>query len=99
MFPNPDDDGDSWPPNPSAGPNPNFDPGSLPAGITVEELRGVRLRWGHMFHPSVVNKEGLSRLNLAQLLPYPEKPRLNGVLVAVVGHDPEVFAEHNEMVR
>ncbi|KAB8349819.1 hypothetical protein FH972_023832 [Carpinus fangiana] len=90
MFPNPD--------------SPSFPgPSSLPDGVTEEEVRDTRLKYGKMFHPSVVNAEGLSRRNLAELLPHSNTPILKsgdldgkGPLLLVVGHDPEWFAKEGE---
>lgn len=77
-----------------------FDPADLPSGITPELLRETREKYGKIFHPSVPNKEGLSRRNLAQLLPYSNAPKLvgadgDGLHLTVVGHDWDTFAEQS----
>ncbi|KZF22913.1 hypothetical protein L228DRAFT_247329 [Xylona heveae TC161] len=76
----------------------DFDANALPKGVTVEDIRVACEKSGAMFHPSVPNSEGLSRRNLAQLLPYSDGPQLvgprNGTpLLTVVGHDWEAFAQ------
>lgn len=85
-----------WP-NPDA---PDFDPHTLPAGVSADDVRDTRERYRQMFHPDVPNNEGLSRRNLARLLPYSDGPRLEGYLgrgpyLTVVGHDWETFAEQS----
>ncbi|KAI9812739.1 MAG: hypothetical protein M1827_004495 [Pycnora praestabilis] len=82
-----------WPDSKAAG----FAPQDLPDGVSVEGLEIARDTHGKLFHPSVPNKEGLSRRNLAELLPHSDTPKLQGPrdgtpLVTVVGHDPESFA-------
>lgn len=85
----------------SAYPDPgaaDFDPTSLPAGVTVENLRITRAGMRRIFHPDVGNKEGFSRHNFPALLPDSDKPLLEGPsgsspFVTVVGHDFDVFAE------
>ncbi len=87
-----------WWPNPDLdGFNPEVD---LPADVSVEVLREQRARFASSFHPDVANREGLSRRNLAQLLPYSDSPRLvgpdgRGPWVTVVGHDFEKFADES----
>ncbi|KAF2197455.1 alpha/beta-hydrolase [Delitschia confertaspora ATCC 74209] len=85
-----------WP-NPDA---PDFDPRLLPSETTVEELRETRRKYRETFHPSVPNMEGLSRRNLAQLLPNSDRPKLEGKAgegpyLTVVAHEWEKFAEEN----
>ena len=67
--------------------------------VTEEVLREQRAKFAAIFHPSVPNKEGLSRRNLAQLLPYSDHHRLgvegNRPWVTVVGHDFDAFAEES----
>lgn len=87
MFPDPDDA--------------SFDESALPDGVTSEDLRHARLMFGKVFHPSVRNPEGLSRRNLAALLPLSDSPKLRGPdgqgpLLIVVGHDPDWFAKEGE---
>jgi hypothetical protein len=53
-----------------------------------------------MFGPDVPNSEGLSRRNLATLLPDSDKPKLEGYngespYLTVCGHDWETFAEQS----
>ena len=87
-----------WP-DPDA---PGFDPHTLPNGVTADEVRGTREKYRKMFHPDVPNMEGLSRRNLATLLPESEGPKLEGwggagPYLTVVGHDWETFAEQSCM--
>ncbi|KAJ4294004.1 hypothetical protein N0V90_007693 [Kalmusia sp. IMI 367209] len=79
----------------------DFDPNVLPPGSTIEDVRRTREAWGSMFHPSVPNDEGLSRRNLAKLLPNSDAPMLDGYhsegpYLTVVGHDWETFAQQSE---
>jgi hypothetical protein len=85
-----------WP-NPDA---PNFDPNTLPPGVSQDEVRATREKYRSMFHPDVPNKEGLSRRNLAALLPDADGPKLEGYggegpYVTVAGHDWATFAEQS----
>ncbi|KAJ4343620.1 hypothetical protein N0V95_006628 [Ascochyta clinopodiicola] len=85
-----------WP-NPDA---PGFDPHTLPGDVTADEVRETREKYRNMFHPDVPNMEGLSRRNLATLLPDADGPRLEGwggagPYLTVVGHDWETFAEQS----
>lgn len=85
-----------WP-NPDA---PDFNPHTLPDGVSEDEVRATREKYKSMFGPEVPNNEGLSRRNLAQLLPYSDAPPLEGYLgrgpyLTVVGHDWETFAEQS----
>lgn len=86
----------------------DFNPDVLPRGITVDQLRETREKYRELFHPSVRNDEGLDRRNIAALLPYADKPPLIGTgelrtvpragpWIAVVGHDPEKFAEDSRI--
>ncbi|KAL4953270.1 alpha/beta-hydrolase [Aspergillus filifer] len=84
-------------PDPDAG---DFNPASLPAGISPDDIRSEREGVRRIFHPSVGSKEGLSRLNLATLLPHSSSPNLtgpngSGTWITVVGHDFEAFVEEN----
>ncbi|KAI1758649.1 alpha/beta-hydrolase [Hypoxylon sp. FL1150] len=86
VFPDPDAEG--------------FDPAVLPGDATVEDLRHARAAYRAVFHPSVPNPEHLDRLNIAELLPYSDRPALQGPQkgrrgpwITVVGHDWETFAE------
>lgn len=86
-------DFDFWP-DPDAA---SFDVNQLPKDLTIEILREQRARFATMFSPNVENREGLSRRNLAELLPHSDSPRIigpdgNGPWVTVVGHDFEYFA-------
>lgn len=73
----------------------------LPRDVTVEVLREQRARFAAMFSHHVVNREGLSRRNLADLLPLSDGPKLLGPeqgqepWVTVVGHDFERFAQES----
>lgn len=85
-----------WP-DPDA---PDFDPHTLPCGVTADEVRETREKYRRMFHPDVPNMEGLSRRNLATLLPDSDGPLLEGwggagPYLTVVGHDWETFAEQS----
>ncbi|KAL8635157.1 MAG: hypothetical protein Q9228_007326 [Teloschistes exilis] len=90
---------DWWPDPDSEG----FDPKELPSDVTVQVLREQRAKFAAMFAPSVVNKEGLDRRNLADLLPYSDRPPLVGKgdrqpLLVIVEHDPERFAHESLQV-
>jgi pimeloyl-ACP methyl ester carboxylesterase len=77
---------------------PGFDGGTLPKDATVEEIRRVREQYKQRFHVSAPNPEGLDRRNLASLLPHANGPTLPGdPFITVVGHDPETFAQENEV--
>ncbi|KAI4121702.1 MAG: hypothetical protein LQ338_006214 [Usnochroma carphineum] len=86
-----------WWPDPESS---DFDPKELPEDVTVELLRKERAKFAAMFAPDVINKEGLDRRNLAELLPHSDEPLLPPLsgpgggrpLVTVVEHDPERFA-------
>jgi pimeloyl-ACP methyl ester carboxylesterase len=80
---------------------PGFAAGALPEGITPEALREARESVGRVFHPSVGSREGISRRNLATLLPASDAPVLRGPgslgpFVTVVGHDFDAFAGEAE---
>ncbi|KAI0974731.1 Alpha/Beta hydrolase protein [Xylaria arbuscula] len=81
--------------------SPEFDPGSLPQGVTPDMLYETRNKFRQVFHPSVKNPEGLDRRNLATLLPDADRPSLShgyagrAPFVTVVGHDPEWFAKES----
>ncbi|KAF2086549.1 alpha/beta-hydrolase, partial [Saccharata proteae CBS 121410] len=84
MFPDPDDA--------------QFDPSTLPTGISVEQLRDTRAKYKAMFHPSVPNNERFDRRHLNQQLPHANTPKLVGPdgigpRLTVVGHDWNEFAE------
>jgi len=67
--------------------------------VTLDVLREQRAKFAAIFQPSVVNKEGLSRRNLAELLPFSDRPSLGAEgdrpWVTVVGHDFDAFAEES----
>lgn len=74
----------------------------LPEGVTEKGLRETRAKYRQVFHPVsgiMGQAEGLSRKNLAELLPYSDKPLLRfeeggmGPWVTVVGHGFKRFAE------
>ena len=83
---------DFWP-DPDA---PGFDKQAIPDDVSVEVLREQRAKFAAIFKPDVVNREGLSRRNLIQLLPHSDAPLLchqgERPWVTVVGHDFEAFA-------
>ena len=87
---------DLWP-NPEA---PGFDRRELPDDCSVEVLREQRAKFAAIFHPENVNREGLSRRNLAKLLPYSDRPKLgiegNRPWVTVVGHDFDSFRDESQ---
>lgn len=88
------DSQDMWP-NPDA---PDFHSGTLPDGVSEDDIRQTRKAYKDMFHPDVPNNEGLSRRNLAELLPDADSPKLEGYLgrgpyLTIVGHDWDTFAE------
>lgn len=74
-------------------------PEDLPHEVTDDILRQQRAKFATMFHPTISNKEGLSRRNLAKLLPHSDSPMLgNGgdrPWVTIVGHDFDAFAEES----
>lgn len=86
-------------PDPDA---PGFDPTSLPDGVTVDAIRAARAYMQRVFHPSNGSREGLSRKNLAQLLPDSDGPKLQGPdggpWVTVVGHEFEAFKTEFEQM-
>ena len=85
-------------PNPDAA---DFDKSQVPEDVTVEVLRQQRAKTLAIFSPAIANKEGLSRRNLPELLPWSDRPVLNShgkkLWITVLGHDFETFAE--ETVR
>ncbi|KAI4172361.1 MAG: hypothetical protein LQ343_003620 [Gyalolechia ehrenbergii] len=90
-----------WWPDPDSK---DFDPEELPADVTIEVLREQRAKFAAMFAPDVINKEGLDRRNVADLLPHSDRPSLSGPggkrpLLTVVEHDPEKFALESLRVR
>ncbi|KAL8988923.1 MAG: hypothetical protein Q9169_008478, partial [Polycauliona sp. 2 TL-2023] len=83
-----------WWPDPDSK---DFDPTELPADVTIEILREQRTKFAKFFAPDVINKEGLDRRDLAELLPYSERPVLapshgHSPILTVVEHDPQRFA-------
>ena len=78
----------------------DFREGDLPADVSVDLLREQRAKFLAIFGPQVANREGLSRRNLAQLLPDSDGPKLvgpdgKGPLLTVAGHDFETFAQES----
>lgn len=89
-----------WWPDPDSG---NFNPGELPEDVTIDVLREQRTKFATIFAPDVVNKEGLDRRNLADMLPHSNQPWLqgpggHGPVITVVEHDPERFATESLQV-
>ncbi|KAI4224343.1 MAG: hypothetical protein L6R36_004718 [Xanthoria steineri] len=83
-----------WWPNPDSK---DFDPEEIPVDVTVDVLREQRTKFATFFAPDVINKEGLDRRDLAELLPYSDRPVLEAPqglrpILTVVEHDPEQFA-------
>ncbi|KAL9133311.1 MAG: hypothetical protein Q9175_005513 [Cornicularia normoerica] len=85
-------DFDFWP-DPDA---PGFNKRELPHDVSVDVLREQRAKFAAIFRPDVMNREGLSRRNLAKLLPHSDGPVLGyqgeRPWVTVVGHDFKAFA-------
>ena len=83
---------DFWP-DPDA---PTFDKRELPDDVSLEVLKEHRAKFAAIFSPDAVNREGLSRRNLARLLPQSDGPMLGDPSgrpwVTVVGHDFDAFA-------
>ncbi|KAI1482622.1 alpha/beta-hydrolase [Daldinia eschscholtzii] len=74
--------------------SPTFDPASLPADSTAEDLRRTRAGYAAYFEPSAPNPEHFDRRNIASLLPLSDAPALEGhPWITVVGHDWETFAD------
>lgn len=84
----------------------NFDSSQLHEGITTSDIVKTRQIVHRIFHPSQGSAEGLSRKNLAALLPSSDSPRLvyhdgesrkdgtgPGPWVTVIGQGPQKFAE------
>ena len=84
-----------WP-DPDA---PGFSKKDLPDDVTVDVLREQRAKFKAIFRPDGINREGLSRQDLAKLLPFSDAPMLGREgerpLVTVVGHGFEAFAEES----
>ncbi|KAI9147537.1 hypothetical protein HJFPF1_12563 [Paramyrothecium foliicola] len=79
-------------------PDSHYFGGSLPANATLDEVRETRTKLQAVLHPSIPNKEGLSRRSLMQLLPYANSPKLigpggRGPLITVIGQDFNTFAQ------
>ena len=85
-----------WWPDPESE---DFDSDELPPDVTVDVLREQRTKFAAIFAPDVINREGLDRRNIAELLPHSDKPLLKGpggrLLLVVVEHDPEQFASES----
>ncbi|KAK4178011.1 hypothetical protein QBC36DRAFT_386246 [Triangularia setosa] len=86
--------------------DPEFEPDSLPDDVSLQDLQYTRSQFRKFFHPTVANAEHFDRRNLAEMLPFSDRPLLplvavsgNGSpdekapLLTVVGHDWEEFAE------
>lgn len=91
---------DFWP-DPDA---PGFDISDMPEDVSIKTLREQRAKFRAVFRPDSINKESLDRRNLAKLLPYNNKPTLQGAggrgpMLTVVGHDFQTFAEESLKVR
>ncbi|KAJ9658982.1 hypothetical protein H2198_003411 [Neophaeococcomyces mojaviensis] len=81
-------------PDPDA---PEFNADQLPEDTSVEQLRRTRDNYTKLFAPTAPNAENLDRSTLLDLLPRSDTPALGRdgkrVLLTVVAHDPEAFAE------
>lgn len=78
----------------------DFDPDSLPADVTIDDLRQARKHYHDMFSPDMPNPENFNRSNIPDLLPHADSPALKGSepggcgpWITVVGHDWDKFAE------
>lgn len=69
---------------------PGFDPNSLPAGVSMDDVRKTREEHRKTFHPDNPTWEGLSRRNLRELLPLADGPKLVGYTKEALYH------QHNE---
>lgn len=91
---------DFWPNPDSEG----FREDDLPEDVSLDVLRQQRAKFLSIFSPQITNREGLSRRNLAKLLPESDEPKLvgpdgKGPWITVVGHDFETFAQESLRVR
>jgi hypothetical protein len=74
------------------------DPGTLPEGVSAQDLRYAREQYRRHFHPTVANSERFDRRDLPSRLPFADGPSLPSgpdgrePVVTVVGHDFERFA-------
>ena len=79
--------------------DPKFDKDVLPRDVSVEVLCEQRAKFAVIFDPNTINREGLSRRNLAKLLPYSDHPMLGKEgkrpFLTVLGHDFEAFADES----
>lgn len=83
---------------------PDFAESDLPHGITAADLELARQAMRLYYHPEALNKEGLWRGNLPELLPYSDSPLLVGPgpktpYLTVMQHDMEVIAVQWKKVR
>lgn len=92
-------DFDLWP-DPD---RPDFDIGMVPEDVSLDELVSQRRKFAEVFSPDMVNREGLDRRNLRELLPESDGPMLGTEgarpWVTVVGHDFQRFAEESLKVQ
>lgn len=78
--------------------SPDFDPDTLPDGITPAILQEQRRQFRLKFAPDAKNPEGLDRRDMPALLPWSDAPTLafqeggQPPFLSVVGHDRETFA-------
>ena len=87
-------------PDPDA---PSFDEGKLPPGITASMCRNARKKIGKVYYMGGPTKEGLWRGTIDSLLPYADRPVLEGPTedapyVTVVEHDMDLFPKMVEKV-
>ena len=90
-----------WWPNPDAA---DFDPAELPTDVTIEVLQEQRAKFAKIFALGSMNKEGLDRRDLPDLLPHSDRPLLEAPggrkpLLTVIEHDPKRFASESLQVR
>ncbi|KAL8732262.1 MAG: hypothetical protein Q9166_002834 [cf. Caloplaca sp. 2 TL-2023] len=86
-----------WWPDPESK---DFNPKEVPEDVTIEVLHEQRSKFATFFAPDVINREGLDRRNLAEMLPHSNKPWLQGPqgrgpVLTVVEHDPVKFASES----
>ena len=87
-------------PDPDA---PGFDENKLPPGVTPTMCKETREKIGKGYHILGPTREGLWRGTISTLLPYADRPTLEGPTkqspyVTVVEHDMELFPKVMEVV-
>jgi pimeloyl-ACP methyl ester carboxylesterase len=87
-------------PDPNA---PGFDEEALPNGVTEAKCRQARRKIGELYHILGPTREGLWRGTINTLLPYSDRPKLEGPTaetpyVTIVEHDMTTFPKALEKV-